>query len=553
VKAQLRTTVEQYETQAEAAQAANEELQALNVELRSVAEELETSKEELQAVNEELTTVNQELKIKIEELGVTNNDFQNLINSTDIGTIFLDRNLRVKLYTAHAQQVFNLVEEDVGRQLSDITSHLFYDDVHQDVRRVLATLATVEQEVRTRDGRVHLMRLRPYRTADNRIEGVVLTFHDITTRRDAELRSRQADERLRLLIESAIDYAIFTTAEDGRIESWNLGAERLFGYTAEDVVGRPIDILFTEEDRAAGVPQLELETARRTGRAADERYHVRKDGTRFYVSGTTTRIGEGGLGFAKIARDLTGQQQAEEALHGAHGQLEQRVKERTHDLEAEKAVVTDLVGRIVSAQEEERARIARDLHDSMGQQMTALRLSLERHAERCPLGSSDRGMTDALALTATVGDQMDFLAHQLRPSALEDLGLASALPRFVQAWSEHAGIAAEFRTGDFEVSCLSADVETTFYRIAQEALNNVVTHAHASRVDVLLATRDGFAVMVIEDDGIGFDPSQADIKRRGMGLATMRERAALVGAALDIESEAGRGTSLYLRAPLKTA
>ena len=157
----------------------------------------------------------------------------------DIGTIFLDRNLRVKLYTAHAQQVFNLVEEDVGRQLSDITSHLFYDDVHQDVRRVLATLATVEQEVRTRDGRVHLMRLRPYRTADNRIEGVVLTFHDITTRRDAELRSRQADERLRLLIESAIDYAIFTTAEDGRIESWNLGAERLFGYTAEDVVGRP--------------------------------------------------------------------------------------------------------------------------------------------------------------------------------------------------------------------------------------------------------------------------------------------------------------------------
>src|SRR5207237_4532691 len=117
IRTQLRVTVEQYETQVEEAKAANEELQAMNEELRSAAEELETSKEELQSVNEELTTVNQELKSKIEELGMTNNDFQNFINATDIGTIFLDRTLRVKLFTPRAEDVFNLLDADLDRPL----------------------------------------------------------------------------------------------------------------------------------------------------------------------------------------------------------------------------------------------------------------------------------------------------------------------------------------------------------------------------------------------------------------------------------------------------
>src|SRR5206468_4583117 len=133
----LRTTVEQYETQVEEAKASNEELQAMNEELRSSAEELETSKEELQSVNEELSTVNQELKIKIEELRLTNNNFQNFIDATDIGTIFLDRQLRVKFSTAGARRIFNLLDSDTGRPLTDITNQLRYDEIHHDVRAVL--------------------------------------------------------------------------------------------------------------------------------------------------------------------------------------------------------------------------------------------------------------------------------------------------------------------------------------------------------------------------------------------------------------------------------
>src|SRR3712207_4739942 len=151
----------------------------MNEELRSAAEELETSREELQSVNEELTTVNQELKIKIEELGLTNNDFQNFVNATDIGTIFLDRAVRVKFSTPRARSVFNLLATDIGRPLTDITSRIEYDALTADVQTVLGRLQPIEREVHAQDNRWYLMRMLPYRTSDDHIDGVVLTFQDI--------------------------------------------------------------------------------------------------------------------------------------------------------------------------------------------------------------------------------------------------------------------------------------------------------------------------------------------------------------------------------------
>lgn len=186
LKVELRTTTEQYELQAEELKASNEELQALNEELRSAAEELETSREELQSINEELTTVNQELKIKIEEVSQTSNNLQNLINSTDIATIFLDRGFRVHLFSPAARGIFNLLSGDIGRPLSDITHKLEYTGLLQDAGSVIEKLNTVEREVRTTDGRNFLIRLSPYRTSDDRIQGVVATLTDITGRKRAE-------------------------------------------------------------------------------------------------------------------------------------------------------------------------------------------------------------------------------------------------------------------------------------------------------------------------------------------------------------------------------
>ncbi len=197
LKAQLRSSNEQHEFQQEELKASNEELQAMNEELRSAAEELETSKEELQSINEELRTVNQELKVKIEETSLTSNNLQNLINSTDIGTIFLDRSFRVVLFTPAARNIFNLIPADHGRPLSDITNKLEYYDLLQDAEMVLDKLATAEQEVKTTENRVYLMRIAPYRTTEDRINGVVVTFVDITARKEAEQQLHDNMEELK--------------------------------------------------------------------------------------------------------------------------------------------------------------------------------------------------------------------------------------------------------------------------------------------------------------------------------------------------------------------
>ena len=153
-------------------------------------------------------------------------------------------------------------------------------------------------------------------------------------------------------------------------------------------------------------------------------------------------------------------------------------------------------------------------------------------------------------MTRQIGRDLDFLASELRPIALDELGLAAALPRFVNEWSAHVGIPAEFRANAFQTGQLARAAEVTFFRVAQEALNNVAKHAHATRADILLSSRDGHVVLVIEDDGAGFDVSDDGGSGEGVGLASMHERAALVGATLQVESTPGKGTSVFLRCPI---
>jgi signal transduction histidine kinase len=205
----------------------------------------------------------------------------------------------------------------------------------------------------------------------------------------------------------------------------------------------------------------------------------------------------------------------------------------------------------VTAQEDERARIARDLHDHLGQQLTALRLTLEGHQERLgPEHPSTDQVRNALTLAQQIDDDLDFLAWELRPAALDDHGLAAALPVFVREWSEHYNIPVEFRGQHLTTGQLGRDAEVVFYRVAQEALNNVLKHAHATRVDVLIEPRDGAVRMVIEDNGVGFETAdREDTRDRGIGIIGMRERAALIGGSLQIESQPGQGTSVFLEAP----
>jgi two-component system CheB/CheR fusion protein len=200
---QLRTTVEQYETTVEELKASNEGLHAINEELRSATEELETSKEELQSVNEELTTLNHELKEKVDEVSRTNSDLQNLMTSTDIGVLFLDRDLNIKRFTPRAQELFNVIPSDVGRPLGHVTHRLDYDELPADAAQVLQHLRTVERGVRSKDGQRFLARLHPYRSLEDRIDGVVLTFIDVTDLKQAEASLRASDALLQLATRAA--------------------------------------------------------------------------------------------------------------------------------------------------------------------------------------------------------------------------------------------------------------------------------------------------------------------------------------------------------------
>src|SRR5688572_17100699 len=197
------------------------------------------------------------------------------------------------------------------------------------------------------------------------------------------------------------------------------------------------------------------------------------------------------------------------------------------------------------AQEEERRRIARDLHDDLGQRLTALRLILEGIARE--RRETTEGVTKALEMLAGIDQGVDFIAWELRPAALDELGLTRVLETYVQEWSRHAGVRASFHATGRDMPQFAPEVEASIYRIAQEALNNVAKHARARSVNVLLEHAGHILTLIVEDDGVGFHSVPSS--ETTIGLAGMRERAAALGGALEIEPTPGGGTTVLVRVP----
>ena len=313
LKSHLQDTLDRSAVSNEELKASNEELQAINEELRSAKEELETSKEELQSMNEELTTVNTELRMKVDEGNRNNDDLRNLMEASDIATVFVDPAMRVMRFTPQASKLFSLISTDIGRPLMDVKSRLHYEEIVSDATAAFKQLQPIERRLTSVDDEYFLARILPYRTSQDKIGGAVLTFVDITALRHAEQRVTQTEDRLRAAIASSKDFAVISTDSEGRILTWNEGAHTVFGHTDTEIVGQSIDVLFTEADRARGIPDQERKVAQREGRASDERWHLRRDGTTFFCSGVMTTVTTAkGLGYIKIARDVSEHKHREE-------------------------------------------------------------------------------------------------------------------------------------------------------------------------------------------------------------------------------------------------
>jgi signal transduction histidine kinase len=327
------------------------------------------------------------------------------------------------------------------------------------------------------------------------------------------------------------------------------------------VLGKPVDLLFTRDDLLHGVPEQEAWNADRYGRAADERWHVRKDGTQFFASGVLTPLGlAGSVGYVKVLRDLTDRKSMEDALREARDNLEIRVEDRTaqlaranDELQGSLDARNELLRRVVTAQEDERRRVARELHDGLGQELTGLLLGLKALEQAIPKESP--GWEQLQSVRATVdriSRESHDLAIALRPTALDDFGLESALSTYVAVWRVRTGIAVEFQAAGLGSQRLPSDVETAIYRIVQEALNNVAKHAAAQRVSVIVTRQSDDVTALVEDDGRGFQPGAQSRASNGprLGLLSMRERVGLAGGTLTIESGPGQGTTIRVTIPL---
>lgn len=732
-RSRLRAIIEEYETSQEEMKASNEEMQSTNEELRSTMEELETSKEELQSINEELQTVNQENRHKVEELAQLSGDLHNLLSATGIATLFLDRNLRIQRFTPKVAELFNVRATDRGRPISDLTHRLGYPQLQSDSESVLNNLSAIEREVRDDGDGWYLTRVLPYRSSEDRIDGVVITFVDITRRVAAETalldsqtkllaelnamqrlqdlvnrlfvssdlgealetvldaamgimkadmgniqlldpttnnlemlassgfseeffghfqtlagssesasgramksrmrvviediaadpfyapfleiaakvgyrsvqatplisrsgevlgilstqapesralserdfrilnlyarqasdfverfradeRLRHSEERYRLLIENAREYAIFMLNPGGQVAIWSTGAERVFGYTEQEMIGRSANILYPEEDRATGVLMREIQTATEQGRSSDDRWLVRKDGAKFWAIGfmealdsTNGNIG----GYVKVLRDDSERKNAEdvlrqkernlllanEALSRANMNLKQFAFAASHDLREPLRTISASTRLLINAtahgREKDAEKAARFILEGT-QRMEQLLADLLAYTQ---LTVEEEEISEFVDLNGVVEKTLDNLKTQIDQS---EARITSAALPIVRGRESH------------------------YVQLFQNLISNAIKYRSERAPEIRIsAEREGDCWRIsVSDNGMGIDAAyheqvfgvfkrlhSSKIPGTGIGLAICRRVVELFGGSIWVESKVEDGSTFFFTLP----
>lgn len=373
--------------------------------------------------------------------------------------------------------------------------------------------------------------LRTLRDDTGNLRGFAKVTRDITEQKRAEAAIREAEEKYRGIFENAIE-GIFQSTPDGRFISANPAIARMFGYdSAEQLINDRKDIErehYVNPDRRRIFTQMMEETGVVEG---FELQAYRKDGTKIWTSESVRAV-----------RDENGR------LLYYEGIVEDITKRK--EVEAERI---ELLRRLVTAQEDEQRRISRELHDQMGQSLAALMLGLSSLKDAVQGGPAAQLIHPLQAVANRMADDLHNLVRELRPTALDDLGLHTALSNYIDEWSERTNVVIDFHSNGFLNQRLGSQLESAIYRIVQEALNNVMKHAKAENVSVILEKRENRVLVIVEDDGVGFDADallKTPARNRGFGLLGMQERLALVGGSFNIESTAGVGTTVLVHIPI---
>jgi PAS domain S-box-containing protein len=351
-----------------------------------------------------------------------------------------------------------------------------------------------------------------------------------------------------LLIESIRDYAIFVLDPEGNILTWNPGAEAMKGYTKDEIVGKNFSKFYLPEAVESGWPQRELALAQQEGRFADEGWRVRKDGKSFWASIVISPLHaeDGKLsGFAKVTQDLTERRQAEERVQALNLELRNRVSqldESRRVIELRTFELQKLSARLLEIQDEERRRLARELHDDLGQQLAAIKMMLGN------AGRSEevREMTDVAISTVR---NISYLLH---PPLLDETGLRAALYWYIDGLAKRSSIKISLTITPQIFPRLSADIETTIFRVVQESLTNVYRHANSESARVEIEKQPDWVAVRVRDYGKGVSPEtagQSHSSRLGIGIAGMRERVRQFGGELTV-SRAEPGTLVETKIPL---